>query len=51
MFKCLKQLFCRHKNVAWCRKNELFYCISGERHYLVCQKCGKVIDETFKKYE
>ncbi|WP_199523033.1 hypothetical protein [Eubacterium sp. OM08-24] len=51
MMKWLKQLFCKHKNVVWCRKVEPFCCISGERYYLVCQKCGKVTDETFHKFK
>lgn len=50
MKKFIKQLFCKH-NFSWCRKVEPFYCISGERHYLVCDKCGKIKDTRFIKYD
>lgn len=53
----LKQLFCKHE-YEWCRKVATpgkvlatFSGISGETHYLVCQKCGKVKDTMFVKYD
>lgn len=49
MGKHLKQLFCRHEYM-WCRKIERYQCISGETHYLVCKKCGKVKESRFIKY-
>ena len=39
-----KRLFCKHKECSWCRNIDLFQRISGETHYLVCQKCGKIVD-------
>ena len=42
----LRQLFCKD-DCEWCRKIEMFQCLSGERHYFVCKKCGKVTDERF----
>ena len=49
-----KQLFCKHEYV-WCRKVHhgkilmKFQGISGDTHYLVCQKCGKIKDIMFVK--
>lgn len=49
----LKRLFCRHKETEWMVKKPDggFVCISGERRYLVCKKCGKIVDEYFHRYE
>lgn len=44
------RLFCKHKYI-WCRKIEPYHCISGERLYFVCQKCGKIKDTRFIKYD
>lgn len=46
----LKKLFCKH-NYNWCRKIEKYSCISGETHYLVCDKCGKIKDTRFISYD
>ena len=49
--KCLfKKPSCEHE-FAWCRRIEKYQCISGERHYLVCLKCGKVADSRIIKYD
>lgn len=54
--KFFKQLFCKH-DFAWCRKVHpgkvlaTFSGISGETHYLVCQKCEKIKDTMFVKYD
>ena len=45
-----KRLFCKHE-FSWCRKVEKFHCISGETQYLVCQKCGKIKDTRFIRYD
>ena len=45
-----KGLFCKHE-FSWCRKVEKFHCISGETQYLVCQKCGKIKDTRFIRYD
>lgn len=45
-----KRLFCKHE-FSWCRRITLFQSISGETHYLVCQKCGKIKDTKFYMYE
>lgn len=47
--KKIKQLFCKH-DYAWCRKVGQYHRISGETHYLVCQKCGKIKREIDIKY-
>lgn len=50
----LKRMFCKHKNQEWmveAREYQKFTVISGERRYLVCQDCGKVIDSYFHKYD
>lgn len=44
-----KQLFCKHE-CEWCRKLEKFSCISGERQYYICKKCGKITDSRFIEY-
>ena len=49
MKKNLKQLFCKH-DYEWCRKVERYQILSGERQYLVCKKCGRVIDTIFIRY-
>lgn len=46
----IRQLFCKH-NYRWYKKNEPFHIISGETHYYVCEKCGKVKDTRFIKYD
>lgn len=47
--KKIKQLFCKH-DYAWCRKVRQYHRISGETHYLVCQKCGKIKREIDIEY-
>ena len=37
----LKQLFCRHKKVSPMRKEQLYFNLSGETVYYVCDKCEK----------
>lgn len=46
----IKQLFCKHE-YRWCRENDKFCIISGETHYYICSKCGKIKDTRFIKYE
>lgn len=43
-------LFCKHRYVEMIAISP-FQCISGERIYIVCDKCGKVKDSYFKKHE
>ena len=38
----LLQLFCRH-DADWYKKNAPFHNLSGETHYYICKKCGKVL--------
>lgn len=47
----LAQFFCGHKNTGWYRKDFPFENLRGERHYKVCEKCGKVLGERFMEYE
>jgi hypothetical protein len=47
----LGQLLCRHKHQGWYIKQELYSCISGERRFLVCEDCGKILDSYFARYE
>jgi hypothetical protein len=49
----LGQLLCRHKHKGWYEKEEqeTYRCISGERIYLICEDCGKIIDSYFARYE
>lgn len=44
------QLLCKHDGI-WCKQPSKFGNLSGERHYKVCRKCGKTIDERFIKYD
>lgn len=46
----IKQAFCSHKNTQWKRKGGMFYRISGDTHYLICDDCGKVLAERNIKY-
>lgn len=46
----LAQLFCRHK-ADWYRKEDTFRMLNGERHYLICEKCGKIMDTRFIPYD
>lgn len=47
----LGQLICRHKHKGWYVKEETYHCISGERIFLICEDCGKIIDSFFQEYE
>lgn len=47
----LKQLFCRHKNTQWMKEKSKFQCLSGDRIYLVCKDCEKILDSTFREHE
>lgn len=49
----LGQLLCRHRHKGWYEKEEqeTYRCISGERIYLICEDCGKIIDSFFQEYE
>lgn len=51
MKKKLMQFFCRHKKTNWYKKESMFQSLSGERHYLICEKCGKEVDDRFFEYE
>lgn len=46
----IKQRFCSHE-AQWMRKNDMFFNLRGETHYLVCKKCGKILDERFMEYD
>ena len=46
-----KQFFCRHINNGWYLENTLFQSLKGERHYNICNDCGKVLKERFFEYE
>ncbi len=47
----IAQFFCKHKRTCWCTKVSTYYNISGERRYLVCEDCGKVLNSYFHKYD
>lgn len=47
--KRIKQALCKHEP-EWMRKQDLFINLRGEKHYLVCQKCEKILDERFVEY-
>lgn len=40
------QLFCRH-DYGWYRAETTFFNLSGDTHYKVCKKCGKVDGKRF----
>jgi hypothetical protein len=42
------QLFCKHK-YCYCTRLTQYFNLSGETHYKVCEKCGKVASKTFVK--
>lgn len=46
-----KQFLCRHRKRGWYLENTLFQSLNGERHYNICEDCGKVLDERFLEYE
>lgn len=47
----LGQLLCRHKHKGWYEKKETYHGISGERFFLICEDCGKIIDSFFQEYD
>lgn len=47
----IAQLFCKHENSDWYRKESKFQMLHGERKYQICNNCGKVIDKIFKSNE
>lgn len=51
MIEKIKQLFCKHKYVEMVEVPKGFQCISGERIFIVCEKCGKIKDSYFREYE
>lgn len=50
MKKRIKQFFCRHEYGEYIKNNK-FHSISGERVYIVCNKCGKIKGSYYKEYE
>lgn len=48
--KRIKQFFCRHEYGEYIKNNK-FHSISGERVYIVCNKCGKIKGSYYKEYE
>lgn len=47
----ISQIFCKHRRQGWYKMESLYQCISGERRYLVCEDCGKVLANYFAEYE
>ena len=45
------QFFCRHKNTRWYEKNGPFFALNGDRHYKICNDCGKQVDEKFIRHD
>lgn len=44
----IKQFLCSHKKQAWSKKEKgEVQNIRGERHFLICEDCGKVMDDCF----
>lgn len=48
--KFFKQIFCHHEYQEMI-KSDLFCCISGERIYVVCKKCGKIKSSYFLEHD
>lgn len=48
-----KQFFCKHKNKDWYREKETgpFSSLRGEKRYLVCKDCGKIIKFIYAEHE
>jgi hypothetical protein len=51
ILKKIKQKFCRHKSCDWYLKREKFSCLSGDRHYYICNDCGKIIKSIFVRHD
>ena len=46
------QFFCPHINQGQYKDNSSVFCnIRGERHYIVCEDCGKILSSYFAEYE
>lgn len=38
----LKQYFCKHEEMYWYEKKDVFEGRKGKKEYLACKNCGKV---------
>lgn len=45
--KKIKQLFCKHKNIKYFRRNSVYLPLHGERIYMFCGDCGKDLGSRF----
>lgn len=46
------QFFCPHNNQGQYTDNSSKFCnIRGERRYIVCEDCGKILSSYFAEYE
>ncbi len=46
----LFQLFCKHENSSWYKKETMFHALNGERKYKICDDCGKLVDQFYKAH-
>lgn len=47
----IKRMLCKHEYVEMKEIPKMYQCISGERIYIVCEKCGKIKGSYFREYE
>lgn len=47
----IKQHFCKHKNVEYCRRKTEFHHLQGDCIYKFCADCGKLLDSEFCTWE
>lgn len=48
----ISQFFCKHINQGlYVDNSSQFHNIRGERHYIACEDCGKIINSYFAEYE
>lgn len=45
----IKQINCSHKNTKWIREKSTFKFLNGDRIYLVCKDCGRILFNSFTK--
>lgn len=48
----IQKLFCKHKNTFKAKQvGNIFQALNGERVYIICKDCNKVVDSIFYEHE
>lgn len=45
----IKKANCIHKNLMWIKEKSIFKFLNGDRIYLICKDCNKILFNSFMK--